>query len=651
MASGWTPPDTPIGAADSGGWKPPDTPHPADSVATTQKPTFGERALSLIPGAGAIGELGRGAGEEFGGVYGKRQETLFTALGATLAQLVRGAGESVGSLVGGMEKGGEALAGKGPAQPGDILPPETTGALLSLAGTRGLGLPSPASLGVGNTVAGLAGSAGTDVALGAGRTAADLARSAPEAIRSAAQTATEAASAIPGKVAEAAKSLRTSPEDAAAQKATATAGKAAKKVSKSLSGGGAPAGQDIIEELGKAQKTGQPLTLADIESPDIKNMIGNVYRQGGAAAKRIRDFFDQRDKAATGRVEGIIKDQLADGSIYQTEKELKKVRSAQAEAPYEKAMAHAPVWSPRLQAFLNEPEMKGWMRAGYARMRKEAIADGKPFKPQDFAVVDFNEAGDPIFGPVPTMRLLAAAKTGLDARIEDILSGGKMTDEARVLIKFRNAYRKELDSLNGDYAAAREIWEGDTANLNALRNGQRLFEKGYYRIDEIPELVAEMSPSERQNFILGVADELKSRLLTKVDSRDKGSIINNEDMRRRLAPFFQSEDAAGKFLADIERESVMKRTPTEVRGGSQTQGRSVVDEMLHSAWSHAKAGHPVRALTAASAHGIEHLAERMGRARQAEVNDAIARILTDPNVARQIWANKGKTQIVVPPPQ
>lgn len=626
MASGWTPPDTPIGAADSGGWKPPDTPHSADPVATTQKPTTGERILSLIPGAGAVGELGRGVGEEFSGVYGKRQETPFTALGATLAQLVRMPYDAAKGVVEGAEKGGEALAGRGEYRPGDIAPPETTQSLVNLAGVRAAGLASPASL-----------------------------NKAVASIPGAATSAAEAAATIPGKVAEAAKSLRTSPEHAAAQKATATAEKAAKKVSKSLSGGGAPAGQDIIEELGKAKKTGQPLTLADIESPDIKNMIGNIYRQGGAAAKRIADFFKERNAGATGRVEDIINSQLSDGSLRATAKQLAETRSANARPLWEKAMAHGPVWTDRLQELLDQPEIQQGIRKGFGIERRKAVGRGEPFNPKDYAIVGFDEAGDPVMGPVPNMRLLAVAKEGLDSMLEgkgmrDKLTG-RLTKRGQSYLDLRNGLVKELDSLNSDYKIARNQWAGDTANMRALADGRNIFNDKRFSIEEIPEHLAEMSESERQFFTLGVASRLKAMLYRKVDAADKGSIINTEDARRRITPLFGSEEAAEKFLADVERERVMKQTPTKVTGGAPTAERFAVDEaarnflsrLAHHGWS--------SAVASTAGQGIKHAMEKMGQARQAEVNDAIARILTDPNVARQIWANKGKTQIVVPPPQ
>src|SRR5215469_3750812 len=270
-------------------------PEPAAAVPPPAKADTGKldlgrmgRILSLSPPAFAE-EVPRGFIQELRGK--PSAQTLPSSLGATLAQLVRG------GIIGGAEKGGEALAGRGDYRPGDIAPPETTATLAAGAGIKGFGLSAPLEVGT------------------EGPTAAALARAAPGAVRD-----------VATKVADVAKSLRATPE----QRAASVEEKAVRRVSKALSGGAAPAGQDITAELIKARRSGQPLTLSDIESPDVKNLAGTIYRQGGAAAKRIADFFKERNAGATERVEGMINNQLSDGSLRQTAKQLADARSTNA---------------------------------------------------------------------------------------------------------------------------------------------------------------------------------------------------------------------------------------------------------------------------------------------------------------------------------
>lgn len=716
MGAPWVPPDTPIGSAEPGGWKPPDTPHDSSTPASAPapQPTLIERVLRNIPGVAGVAEFGRGVGEEFGGVFGKRQETLPSALGATLAQLVRGGYEGIAGVVEGAEKGGEALAGKGAYRPGDIAPPETTAAIANVALARLGGLGGSTSLGSDTTVSALA-------------------KALPGAAKSAAT-----------KVSDAAKSLRATPET----RAERIANVAAKKVSKEISGPAAPAGRDIIEEMMAARRAGQPMTLADIDSPAIKRLAGNIYRKSDEAAKRIADFFKERNAGATGRVEDLINTLLSDSSLRATAKQLAEDRSANARPVWGKAMAggsiaplehqferefgdatrsvteaqqrvieanarvtqsagrqatggnvysdaganatgretneslttargdlekaqadrdairerlqkaqvdgtaNAPgaVWSPRLQEFLDQPEVRQGLARGYAIERRRAVGEGKPFNPREYAILGEDEAGEPLVGQVPNMRLLAVAKEGLDSIIEsdamkDTLTG-RPNKTGLSYIKLRNGFEQELDRLNPDYRAARDQWAGDTRTIRALEDGRNIFNDRRFTVEEIPEHVASLNPSERQFFLLGVADKLKSNLMRKVDAADKGSIINTEDARRRLAPLFETPQAAERFLADIERERTLKRTPTEIKGGSPTQERNVVDDISRAAWEHARRGHLGRALTASGAQGLEYLAGKFRSARQAEVNAAIARILTDPQVARQLWASGGKTEVV-----
>lgn len=514
--------------------------------------------------------------------------------------------------------------------------------------------------------------------------------------------------------------------------------KAGEAVSRAFGGGGAPPAADVFEELKTAQRTGQPLVLADVASPEVKNLVGTIYRQGGAAAKRIKDFFEARNAGATPRVEGLINDQLSDLSMRDTAKKLANNRSTNARPIFDEAMAggslapletqfghaldqanravvdaqqrvveannlsttsaarqsqagnvysasgananrtaataaaqeaktgldqaaaerdamrerfnqaqadgsaNAPgaVWSPELQRFLDQPEIKQGLARGYAIERRRAVGEGKPFNPREYAIVGEDEAGEPIVGKVPNMKLLAVAKEGLDSIIEseamkDALTG-RPNKTGLSYIKLRDGFRNELVRLNPTYGKALEQWSGDSASLRAMDDGANIFNSKRFTIEEIPEYLQGMPAGDRQFFILGVASKLKDMLLKKVDAADKGGIVNTEDVRRRLRPLFQSQAHADEFLSAIERERVMKRTPTTVYGGAPTAERVAADVKADSAFGIADAG---RRLVHGDYVGAARAALRVlqrNRKPDAALNEAIANILTDPNVILNI---------------
>lgn len=132
-------------------------------------------------------------------------------------------------------------------------------------------------------------------------------------------------------------------------------------------------------------------------------------------------------------------------------------RSNSAKNMYNEAYSNGTVHSDRVKQFLDTPELKSGISRGLKIQRLEAIAEGKPFNPKDYAITDFNDAGDPILEKVPNMRLLDAGKKGLDAMITDNTDPvtGKVNELGRALTMFKNSYLNELDNVNPAYKSAR----------------------------------------------------------------------------------------------------------------------------------------------------------------------------------------------------
>lgn len=515
--------------------------------------------------------------------------------------------------------------------------------------------------------------------------------------------------------------------------------KAAKTLSKTFQRGlasGGPTASDAIEKMTAARAEKQPLVLADLENPEVKSLLGTIYRQGGSARALLQNFFETRNAQQLNRVKGLIGTYLADGSVkdtaaqlivdraeharplwseamaggsiaplehqfqtyfegaysveraaadevasaertltqaaarqsqagnvysasgantaqqqaesalvaakaklaaVQTEKEAIRQRLQQAQAD---GSANAPgaVWSPRLQQFLDQPEVKRGIQRGYGIERRKAVGEGTPFNPSEYAITGFDSSGAPIVGKVPNMRLLAVAKEGLDAIIESPAMKnpltGKPTKAGLSYIALRDGLVKELDRLNPAYKTARDVWSGDTASIRALQEGRHAFDANWYTPEEIRAHVSSLSDNDRQFFIMGVADKLKDRLARTVDAGDKGRIINNEDTRQRIRPLFSSDEEANRFIDSVERERVMKSTPQKLYGGSQTGERLADDKRLDAALSTGQAvfklltGNPIDA-----ARALWRVRNAMAAGPNLPLNETIAKMATDPNIS------------------
>jgi hypothetical protein len=444
------------------------------------------------------------------------------------------------------------------------------------------------------------------------------------------------------------------PETAPSGPTTTPVSKVAQKAADTISnrfetgsiGGGNAA--DVLTELTKARKEGQPLALVDLQATnqDIKGLVGTIYRQGGEAAAKLKAFLENRNKGATERVQKLINEQLSDQSMKDTAKKLVEARSSAARPLWSEAENVKPVWSPYLDRLLQNPKVREGIQRGLAIERDKADGLNIPFDPKDYSVTSFNEAGEPVLEKVPNMKLWMVAKEGLDAIAEspgmrNELTG-RPTKAGNAVLDLRNGVLGELDKLNPKYKAAREQWSGDTASIRALDEGKHLFDNNWFTLEEVLEKWAALPEGDRQFFLLGVATKLKEKLYAKVDAADKGSVINNEDTRARLRPLFQSPELADRFLDAVERERTMKQTPARIYGGSDTAERLAaskreaathIAEAVRKVASGGWAGVPGAARSVYKA--VRGLQDRPDPA----LNNAIVEMLTDPNIV--LGVNKG----------
>jgi hypothetical protein len=191
---------------------------------------------------------------------------------------------------------------------------------------------------------------------------------------------------------------------------------------------------------------------------------------------------------------------------------------------------------------------------------------------------------------------------------------------------------QELDRLNPKYAEARNVWSGDTASIRALNDGRGFLEPKRFSPDELAEYVGKLTDSDKQFFIVGVADALKNKLFRSADSANKGRVINTEDARMRLRPLFGSDEEAQIFIDAMERERSMATTPGRVYGGSPTAERVADDHPAEMA-IHAAHG-LLRVLEGrwlgAIASGIRVRRMFGGKVDEA-LSQAVAKALTDPD--------------------
>lgn len=260
---------------------------------------------------------------------------------------------------------------------------------------------------------------------------------------------------------------------------------------------------------------------------------------------------------------------------------LEMMRTAQSDAASGKPGA---VWNPRVQQFLDDPIVRTGLKRGLEIQRLEALAKGERFDPTEYAIVGTDEAGDPIVGKVPNMRLLNAAKKGLDAAIASERIEGRLSERGRAIDMVRRSLLEELDGINPDYKTARAKWSGDNATIDAVRLGRNI---NRMTPEEVADAVTGMTPGDKEFLRIGVADNLLERIAKTARGGDESKrIIRDEWSKGQLKSVFPSQDALERFMDSVDAERSMFETKQKATGGSQTQERRMQDS-VHAGGAHA----------------------------------------------------------------
>jgi hypothetical protein len=317
--------------------------------------------------------------------------------------------------------------------------------------------------------------------------------------------------------------------------------------------------------------------LVDLGGENVKSLAALASNTPGQSRKAAGDLVTSRKAGAVERVGEDVQKAISPTTDYTgTFDDLVKARSTSAQPLYDR-VAEMRVWSPRLQEFADDPIMQEGLNRGLKMLRLEAVARGEKFDPKALGAV-IDDAGKVTFPEQPNMRVLDAAKRGIDDILEkyrDPTSGRlRLTPEGRAIEEFRGAYVRVLDELTGGpegaYAAARKAWGGPTQSMEAMQLGRSILAGD---ADITAKKIAAMDPSDKEFFRVGVVKALQDKIENTADGRDVvSSFFNKPALRKKLEAAFDSPEEFARFEASMRREMGMASTNNIInpRGGAQT---------------------------------------------------------------------------------
>lgn len=348
-------------------------------------------------------------------------------------------------------------------------------------------------------------------------------------------------------------------------------------------------------------------SIAPLED-QFRTTLTQITGQKGQIARQIAQI--ERDNpgalAARGAAGADVRAKYMDLHKQLTQLEadrqaaLQRFQTAKADGSGARAGA---VWNPRIQQFLDDPIMKAGIARGLEVQRLEALRDGVPFNPQELAITGVDEAGKPVVGGVPNMRLLDAGKRGLDEIINDSRdpTTGRlvMNERVKALVGVKNAYLKELDSINPDYALARAQAGDYLSASEAFKRGQDTILNPNVTVAQFQKSVESLSPADRMAKSGGAANKLFNLAQNgKLDPK----LFNRPIVQQKLAVLL-GPDKAATLLANVKAEAELAANSARMRPGNlsptkeldaamaeQDQGNSAVNLGIDAATNIAKKG-------------------------------------------------------------
>lgn len=426
---------------------------------------------------------------------------------------------------------------------------------------------------------------------------------------------------------------------------------------------GGPSTAEIATTLGRTPG----MNIADAGGQNVKALGGTTFRSGGPASTFIKNALDSRDEQAGTLLSDAIDSGIAKGgSNFTTSAALSQQAKDTAAPLYKQAFAANPsIDSPTLNRILKTPFGQSALGTARERMQNKMTLMGTPDPELTAQARDLASIGQmnmPRQGVANGMKLQTwdQIKQAMDDEISalkrGVVNGSVRPGRVADAVALKKALVGELDRLDstaaagpnstkiggGLYAQARAAYAGPSALNDAMESGSQIFTK---HPDEIAADISNLSPSERDHYLLGAANALKDRIAKVPNSANEANkVIGNEMLRRQLRPLFGTDSGYQKFVQTARDVGKQFETRSHTILGSQTAERVAADlphegplgDAVRGATALAE-GAPV-ASTLSFAKALGRVAGKAFGGRSDATNQAIAKILygNDPQLQNRL---------------
>lgn len=390
-------------------------------------------------------------------------------------------------------------------------------------------------------------------------------------------------------------------------------------------------------------------SISDTGVPTGSNALGlaKSIAQGPGQGRALANELVGRGYQARGEISGQI-DNLLSGSDYAQKLQAARQAKMDSGQAFEQAYAVPNPMSDRLQnSFLNQPEIKQGLKEGLQLERLDAATNHRTFDPADYSVTGTDAEGNPTTAPSPNMKMLAAAKRGLDSMIEkeqDKVTG-TFTPKGKSLIGFKNAYQGELYRLNPKYKTANDLFSTPASIESHLRMGKNI---DTMKVRDVENIMKndKISAADKEAFASGAGDQIIHKLGQAPTTTNPINSIMTDNFKERMQALAPNKAAYQKFM-DAMNLHKSKALVNNIVTGSPTYANEAFSNKPVSTMT----GHAIRLAAdplAAAGNMLGNIADKAlqkSAMKMSEDSRTVAqRVLTtkDPNLLRYAARKAGK---------
>jgi hypothetical protein len=302
------------------------------------------------------------------------------------------------------------------------------------------------------------------------------------------------------------------------------------------------------------------VALLDVGGDSVRREVRRAAGTAGPGSAVMEDFFEARRDSQPSRVVERINRFFSDNDDFRATRAQAIQRREDSSAPLYAAFREQP-GMPReeLAEFMDDPLFVRIARRAVVSARRRDGAEAVPKNALD---------GDTISPDV-----LNRIKIALDERIQSARSRGDAVD-AGDLTAFRSRFVSVVDEAYPQYRVARDAYAGNSALVDAMNIGRESLRMD---TEELAEISAGMSQSERDFLRVGMVRAVRERAGNVADGRDVAAAINrNPNMRDRMRQAFDNDEEFNRFIEALTVESnrVQVARGAAASSGSQTAPRA-----------------------------------------------------------------------------